>query len=185
MNLSDWEKLQKECKDCESCALCHTRKNVVFGSGNPESNILFIGEAPGATEDETGLPFTGRAGKLLDAMLASVGIDRSEIFIANTIKCRPPQNRDPLPSEQEACLHWLKSQLEFIRPEYIICLGRISAMRFIKEDFKITSEHGIWFEKDGYKIMAIYHPAALLRDPSKRGDTFEDLRKIEEVFIRK
>lgn len=179
MSALSWEKLQSDCLACQNCALCQTRTNVVFGMGNRNSPVLFIGEAPGATEDATGLPFTGRAGKLLDSMLASVSLDRSEIYIANTIKCRPPQNRDPFPEEQAACLPWLKGQLELIRPKMIVCLGRISAMRFIKPDFRITQEHGVWFEREGRKIMAIYHPAALLRDPSKRGDAFEDLRKVE------
>ncbi len=178
------EAVKSECLGCRRCPLAETRTNVVFGYGDASSPLMFIGEAPGATEDATGLPFTGRAGKLLDSMLASVGLDRSEVYIANTIKCRPPNNRDPLPEEQSACLPWLKAQLEIIRPAMIVCLGRISAMRFIKPDFRITSEHGQWFEKDGYRIMAIYHPAALLRDPSKRGDTFEDLRRIEIEYRR-
>lgn len=177
--MEGWEKLQTECLSCRNCALAQTRTNVVFGMGNRRSPVLFIGEAPGATEDETGLPFTGRAGKLLDSMLASVGMDRSEIYIANTIKCRPPKNRDPFPEEQSACLPWLQAELELLKPKMIVCLGRISAMRFIKPDFRITQEHGVWFERDGRMIMAIYHPAALLRDPSKRGDAFEDLRKVE------
>lgn len=177
--MESWEKLQTECLSCRRCALAQTRTNVVFGMGNRNSPVLFIGEAPGATEDQTGLPFTGRAGKLLDSMLASVGLDRSEIYIANTIKCRPPQNRDPFPEEQAECLPWLQGQLDLIKPKMIVCLGRISAMRFIKPDFRITQEHGVWFERDGRKIMAIYHPAALLRDPGKRGDAFEDLRKVE------
>lgn len=177
--MGDWEKLQSECLSCRKCALAETRTNVVFGSGNRCSPVLFIGEAPGATEDATGLPFTGRAGRLLDSMLASVGMDRTQVYIANTIKCRPPKNRDPFPEEQTACLPWLEAQIGLINPKMIVCLGRISAMRFIKPDFRITQEHGQWFERDGKKLMAIYHPAALLRDPAKRGDTFEDLRKIE------
>ncbi len=180
MHMRDWEELEKACRSCSRCELCKTRKNVVFGSGDRHAKLMFVGEGPGETEDETGLPFVGRAGKLLDAMLASVGLERSRVYIANIVKCRPPQNRDPLPEEREMCFPWLDNQIRLISPAVIVCLGRIAAMRFIKPDFKITQEHGLWFEYFGIKTMAIYHPAALLRDPSKRGDTFEDLRKVED-----
>ena len=177
--MDSWEKLQSECLNCQRCALSQTRTNVVFGMGNKNSPVLFIGEAPGATEDQTGLPFTGRAGKLLDSMLASVGLDRSEIYIANTIKCRPPQNRDPLNVEQDACIGYLRRQTALLRPKIIVCLGRIAAKSIIREDFRITQEHGQWFSRNGVQMTAIYHPAALLRDVGKRPETFEDLKSIQ------
>ena len=142
--------------------------------------MLFIGEAPGATEDQTGLPFTGRAGKLLDSMLASVGLDRSEIYIANTIKCRPPQNRDPFPEEREACLAWLRNQVSLIRPKIIVCLGRIAAGVILHEDYRISQEHGQWIDRAGIRMTAVYHPAALLRNPSLKGAALTDFLKIKE-----
>ena len=129
-----------------------------------------------------GEPFVGRAGKLLDDMLELIDLDRTKVYIANMVKCRPPHNRDPLPAEQAACSHWLNRQLELIDPAIIVCLGRIAAMRFIRPDFKITREHGQWFEKDGRQVMAIYHPAALLRDPRKRPETFDDLKAIQAAY---
>lgn len=176
----EWESLKKDCLSCTDCQLCSTRTNVVFGVGNQKAEVLFIGEGPGEQEDLKGEPFVGRAGKLLDDMLAMIDLDRSKIYIANTVKCRPPKNRDPQPDEQAACLKWLNAQLELLRPKIIVCLGRISAMRFIKNDFKITKEHGLWFDYNGAKIMAIYHPAALLRDPGKRPETFEDLIRLRD-----
>ncbi len=176
----DWNELEKACESCKKCELYKTRNKNVFGVGDKKARILFVGEGPGAEEDRLGEPFVGRAGKLLDTMLASIGIDRSQIYIANIVKCRPPQNRDPSPEEQIACTPWLDAQIELIDPAMIVCLGRIAAGYLIKKDFKITAEHGHWFTYNGRRITAIYHPAALLRDPSKRGDTFEDLRMIEE-----
>ena len=122
---NNWNDLQDECKKCEKCDLAKTRINVVFGDGNPNAEVMFIGEGPGQTEDETGKPFVGRAGQLLDKMLAGVGLSRDNIYIANIVKCRPPQNRDPLPAEQEACIEWLRNQVSLIRPKIIVFLGRI------------------------------------------------------------
>lgn len=177
--MGNWEQLKRDCLGCRGCSLCETRTNVVFGVGNPNAEVLFIGEGPGEQEDLLGEPFVGRAGKLLDTMLELIDLDRNKIYIANMVKCRPPKNRDPLEIEQAACAHWLSEQIGLIDPKLIICLGRISAMKFIREDFKITREHGQWFEKDGRKVMALYHPAALLRDPGKRPETFEDLKTIQ------
>lgn len=175
-----WEELEKTCKSCNSCALCNARKNVVFGAGDKNARLMLIGEGPGEAEDLSGEPFVGRAGKLLDALLASVGVSREEVYIANIVKCRPPHNRDPLPEERKACFAWLDNQIRLISPEIIVCLGRIAAMSFIKPEIKITKEHGIWFEYYGIKTMATFHPAALLRDPSRRADSFEDMRKVED-----
>lgn len=177
---NNWNDLQEECKKCEKCSLSKTRINVVFGDGNPNAEVMFIGEGPGQTEDETGKPFVGRAGQLLDKMLAGVGLSRDNIYIANIVKCRPPQNRDPLPAEQEACIGWLRNQVSLIRPKIIVFLGRISAMKLMKPDFKVTKEHGQFFEKNGVLMMGTFHPAALLRSPGNKPDAFEDFRKLRD-----
>lgn len=175
-----WDALESECRSCQKCSLSSTRTNVVFGTGNPNAEILFIGEGPGEQEDLKGEPFVGRAGKLLDDMLAIIDLDRSNIYIANMVKCRPPQNRDPLNAEQEACIGYLRNQVALIRPKIIVCLGRISAQKIIGGDFKITRDHGQWFERSGVQMMALYHPAALLRDPRRRPETFLDLKRLQE-----
>ena len=178
--MSEWEKLENECKSCQACALSRTRKNVVFGVGSREAEILFIGEGPGANEDAEGVPFVGAAGKLLDDMLQMIGLKREVVYIANIVKCRPPQNRDPLNVEKDACIGYLRRQVALLRPKIIVCLGRIAAMRIIKPDFKITREHGQWFEKNGFQMMAVYHPAALLRDPRRRPESFEDFKGLQQ-----
>ena len=177
--MKEWEELQAQCESCRACALCESRTHVVFGMGDPHAEVLFVGEAPGANEDEQGKPFVGRAGQLLDDMLAMIGLHRSRIYITNSIKCRPPQNRDPLNTEKDACAGYLRRQLEMMQPKIIVCLGRISAAEMIKPDFKITREHGQFFEKDGRLMTAIYHPAALLRDPTKKPETFVDLKRLQ------
>lgn len=175
----DWDKLKSACHSCEKCALCETRTNVVFGVGTENAEVLFIGEGPGEQEDIKGEPFVGRAGKLLDDMLAIIDLDRTNIYIANMVKCRPPKNRDPLGIEKDACLPWLREQVRLISPKIIVCLGRISAATIIRDDFKISREHGQWIEKNGIWITALYHPAALLRDPRRRPETFDDLKSIQ------
>ena len=178
--MNEWESLRGECLNCRRCALAETRTNVVFGEGNPQAEVLCIGEGPGEQEDLTGRPFVGRGGKLLDDMLEIIDLSREKnIYIANMVKCRPPQNRDPLNIEQEACSQWLETQIRLIQPKIIICLGRIAAMKYIRDDFKITREHGQWFERDGILRTALYHPAASLRDPRRRPETFEDLKAIQ------
>ena len=156
---------------------------MVFGVGNREADIMFIGEAPGQSEDEQGEPFVGLAGKHLDKFLAAVGIERGDVYIANILKCRPEGNRDPSPEEQDNCIGYLREQVKLVRPKLIVCLGRISAMRLIKPDFKITKEHGTFFKKGSFTITAVYHPAALLRDPSKNEDMYLDMKKIAD-FIK-
>jgi len=176
----NWAELERTCKECRRCPLADTRHNVVFGMGNPNAEVMFIGEGPGENEDLQGLPFVGRAGELLDDMLAVIDLDRrSNVYIANIVKCRPPQNRDPLNTEQEACIGYLRNQVALIRPKIIVCLGRIAACRLIREDFRITREHGQWFEKAGVHMTALFHPAAVLRDPSRRPETFVDLKNIQ------
>jgi len=179
-----WETLKTECAGCHRCELGNTRTNLVFGVGNESADIMFIGEGPGEQEDLQGVPFVGPAGKLLDDMMEIIGLDRNKVYIANIVKCRPPRNRDPLPEEQEACIGWLYRQIELIDPKIIVFLGRIAATAFIKPDFRITKEHGQWFDVMGRKAMAIYHPAALLRDLSKRPETFVDLKQLQQE-IRK
>lgn len=175
----DWNQLENQCNLCTKCPLHETRTQVVFGGGNPSAKILFIGEAPGEQEDLSGQPFVGRSGALLDQMLAEVGLSRSEnIYIANMVKCRPPSNRDPSKKEQAACLPYLEEQIESLNPAIIVCLGRISAMRMIRPDYKISQEHGQWIQRDGRWITALYHPAALLRDPRRKPDTMADLEEI-------
>ena len=173
------ETLYKKCSECQGCPLHETRTNCVFGYGNPNADIMFIGEAPGEQEDLQGKPFVGRAGKLLDRYLFAVGIERNDVYIANILKCRPPRNRDPLPEEQDACIGYLRMQVKLIRPKIIVCLGRISACRLISPDFKITRDHGKWTERAGVLMTAVYHPAALLRDPAKKADMLDDMKSIK------
>ena len=174
-----WDELYEQCRICGRCPLGKTKINAVFGCGNQNARLMFVGEAPGEQEDKQGIPFVGAAGKLLDKYLDAVGILRDEVYIANILKCRPPHNRDPLPEEGDACIGFLREQVKLIRPEIIVCLGRISAMRLIKPDFKITREHGIIIKKGAFAMTAVYHPAALLRDPSKKEDMYRDMKKIK------
>ena len=186
--MTPWEELQNECNRCRACALSATRKNVVFGVGNTEAEVLFIGEGPGANEDEQGLPFVGAAGKLLDDMLAMIGLKREAVYITNIVKCRPPHNRDPQEAEQDACIGFLRNQVTLIKPKIIVCLGRIAAMRLIDGKYRITREHGTWVRRGNMWMTALYHPSALLRDPMKGPETFEDLRslraKVQELGIQ-
>ncbi len=176
----DIKELKVKCASCEKCPLHETRTNCVFGVGNEQADLMFVGEAPGEQEDLSGIPFVGRAGQLLDKFLYAIDIKREDVYIANILKCRPPKNRDPLPAEEDACIDYLREQVALINPKVIVCLGRISAMRLIKPDFKITKEHGMWFKKGNYLMTAVYHPAALLRDPRKKEDMLEDMKKIKE-----
>ena len=178
--MSEWEVLQESCRSCTRCGLCQGRNNVVFGVGVRDADIMFIGEGPGEQEDLQGEPFVGAAGKLLDDMLSIIGVNRRNCYIANIVKCRPPGNRDPQEDEQEACIGYLRKQVELIKPQIIVCLGRIAARRIIYPDYRITRDHGTWICRNGTWMTAIYHPSALLRDVSKRPDTFADLLSIEE-----
>lgn len=186
MENPNWDALIKQCMNCTGCKLAETRDNVVVGTGNPQSEIMFIGEGPGEQEDLKGEPFVGRAGQLLDKMLAAVGLSRKHnIYIANIVKCRPPNNRDPLPEEQDACIPWLREQVSLIRPKIIVCLGRVAAHRIISPDFKVTLQHGEFINKGGILMMGTFHPAAILRNPNQKPAAFADflaLRdKIEEI----
>lgn len=177
-----WEELEAACGACHKCALGETRTNCVFGTGSRNARLMFIGEAPGEKEDLSGVPFVGAAGKLLDRFLEAVDISREDVYIANILKCRPPKNRDPLPDEEDACIDYLREQVRLISPELIVCLGRISAMRLIKPDFRITKEHGVWFERAGKRICAVYHPAALLRDPRRKEEMLVDMKMIKATL---
>lgn len=162
----DWNTLKNTCQQCQKCALADTRNQVVFGTGNPKAKVLFVGEAPGEKEDLSGEPFVGRGGKLLDDLMSVIDLDRKRnIYIANMVKCRPPNNRNPLSSEQRSCIDYLHQQIALIQPKIVVCLGRVSATSLIRKDFKITEEHGIFYEKEGIEMIGLYHPAALLRDP--------------------
>lgn len=176
----NWEELEHACSCCNKCALCETRNNVVFGVGPKDAQVMFIGEGPGEQEDLQGEPFVGPAGKLLDDMLSIVDLNRNNCYIANIVKCRPPRNRDPFPEEQDACIAYLRSQVALIKPKIIICLGRVAAKKIIDDSYRITSEHGRWIERNGTWITAFYHPSALLRDVSKRPETFEDILSLRD-----
>ena len=179
--MMQWEELERTCHSCTRCGLCETRHNVVFGVGVPNADVMFVGEGPGEQEDLKGEPFVGPAGKLLDDMLCIIDIDRhTNCYIGNIVKCRPPRNRDPLETEQEACIGYLRSQVALIRPKIIVCLGRIAAKRLIDPDYQITRQHGQWVQKGGIWMTAIYHTSALLRDVSKRPETFDDLISLRE-----
>ncbi len=178
--MDNWEKLKRECAGCRGCSLWETRHELVFGVGNEQAEVMFVGEGPGEQEDRQGVPFVGPAGKLLDDMLEMIDLDRSKVYIANIVKCRPPGNRDPLNAEQDACRGWLDRQIALVNPKIIVCLGRIAAMALIDPEFRITREHGNWYEIDGRRYMATFHPSALLRDVSKRPDAFMDLRSLRK-----
>ena len=184
--LKTWNELESKCLSCTGCKLCEGRHHVVLGVGSREARVMFIGEGPGEQEDLQGEPFVGKAGQLLDKMLYAVDLDRhTNIYITNIVKCRPPHNRDPEEQEQESCIPYLREQTRLIRPRIIVTLGRISGMRLIKPDLRITREHGMWFEKKGVLMMPMLHPAALLRNPTQMEGAFRDfviLRdKIKEI----
>lgn len=174
-----FEELKKTCATCEKCPLHLGRTHSVFGYGAEDARIMLVGEGPGQNEDESGLPFVGRSGQLLDIYLHAVGLSREEnVYITNIVKCRPPQNRDPLPEERDACIPYLREQFRLLQPKIVICLGRISAQRLIKPDFAVTKEHGVWFDKDGVLFMGTFHPAALLRNPNNKPLAFDDFAAV-------
>lgn len=184
--MSTWQEIENKCLSCKSCRLCEKRKNVVFGVGNRQAKVMFIGEGPGEQEDIQGEPFVGRAGQLLDKMLYAVDLDRHKnVYITNIVKCRPPMNRDPQEDEQDCCIGYLREQTRLIRPRIIVTLGRIAGMKLIKPDLRITREHGTIIERKGVFMMPMLHPAALLRNQSQMEGAFNDFlilrEKIKEV----
>jgi uracil-DNA glycosylase len=168
--------------ECQKCPLGKTRNKFVFGVGNPHAPVVFIGEAPGADEDRQGEPFVGRAGKLLDKILAAIEFDRSSVYIANILKCRPPQNRDPEQSEMDACMPYLERQIAMIQPAFICCLGRIAAQGLLGTKTPLGKMRGQWFDKFGARLMVTYHPAALLRFPDYKRDTWEDVQRLRAAY---
>jgi len=178
-----WEELEAACKSCTKCSLGLTKTNTVFGAGNRTAVLMFVGEAPGETEDNTGVPFVGRAGRLFDKYLEAVDIPREDVYIANMLKCRPPKNRDPESGEQDECIKYLREQVRLIRPKMIVCLGRISAARLIHADYKITKEHGVWVNKGGFEMTAVYHPSLLLRGNIKyKEEMLTDMKVVAEKY---
>ena len=178
---TNWDELKRDCMTCRRCELGATRANRVFGVGVPDAEIVFIGEGPGEQEDLRGEPFVGRGGQLLDKYLEAIGLSREKnIYIGNMVKCRPPQNRDPKPEEQEQCIFWLREQIRLIRPKIIVCLGRISAQRLIDPDFRVTKQHGKFIERNGVWMMGTFHPAALLRNPRQKPDALEDFLALRD-----
>ncbi len=169
---------------CFRCQLSNTRTNVVFGEGNDKASIMFIGEGPGYYEDKKGRPFVGRAGKLLDNMLKAIDFSREDVYIANIVKCRPPNNRNPLKEESEICIEFLRWQVKIVDPDIIVCLGAVAARNIIDEDFRITQNRGVWYKRGKFNIIATYHPAALLRDSSKKKDAWEDFKSIRDMYIK-
>ena len=176
----NWQELESACRNCRRCALAETRNNAVIGRGNPNAPILFVGEGPGRHEDEQGIPFVGQAGQLLNLALTSCLFPPDSYYIANVVKIRPPQNRTPLPEEQEACLPYLRNQFLLVRPRIIVCLGAVAVSAMISKDAKITALRGTWTERKGVFFTATYHPAALLRDDSKKIIMWKDLKKVRE-----
>ena len=173
-----WQELEEKCRGCKACPLYETKTNTVFGKGDRTADVLFVGEAPGESEDLQGLPFVGASGQLLDRYFEAVGLPKESVYIANILKCRPPKNRDPKPEEEDACIVHLREQVRLISPKILVCLGRVAAKRLIDPEFRITAQHGKWFSKGNYMITAVYHPSALLRDPSKREDMLSDMLAI-------
>ena len=172
------EDLQKAILNCKSCKLCNNRTNIVFGCGYINADIMFIGEGPGADEDEKGIPFVGKAGKLMNNAFDIVGINREKVYIANIVKCRPPNNRDPQDDEISACINYLRNQVMIIKPKIIVLLGRIALQNILGKEYKITSSRGKWIEKKGILYMPTWHPAALLRDETKKIDFINDLKNV-------
>jgi len=178
----NWEELEKAVNGCNKCKLCNGRKNIVFGTGNKNTNIMFIGEGPGADEDEQGEPFVGKAGQLMNKAFEALGIKREEVYIANIVKCRPPQNRNPQQDEANACMDYLRNQVLLIKPKIIVLLGSVALKNILGEEYGITNSRGKWIEKKGIWYMSTFHPAALLRDESKKIDFWKDLKLIKEKF---
>jgi uracil-DNA glycosylase family 4 len=176
-------KLGKIVSTCRACGLCETRTQTVFGSGSPAAKIMFIGEAPGAEEDKQGKPFVGRAGQLLTQMLKAIQLTREEVFIANILKCRPPQNRDPLPEEVAKCTPFLQQQIDLIQPKLLVALGRISAHYLLNTKTALTKLRGQLFEYNNIPLLVTYHPAYLLRAPQEKAKAYEDLKKIQKILL--
>lgn len=174
-----WDSLNAEIENCRACGLCSQIRRKVPGQGDPHAALMLIGEGPGAEEDQQGLAFVGRAGQLLTKMLSAIQMDRKDVFICNVVKCRPPQNRVPLPEEAAACLPYLRKQFLLVRPKVVVLLGATAARAVLGDSLRISRDRGQWVEKKGVFFMPTYHPAALLRDESKKRDAWHDLQAVE------
>lgn len=177
------EEIKKYCLNCKKCSLYKIRTNVVFGEGNEDADIMFIGEGPGYHEDRQGRPFVGRAGQLLNKMLTAIDFKREQVYIANIVKCRPPNNRNPYEEESKACIDYLRWQVKLIKPKIIVCLGAVSARNIIDANFRVTTDRGKWVKKGDFYILPTYHPAALLRDERKKKGAWEDFKSLREKYV--
>lgn len=181
-HINNLEDFNSEINSCQSCSLGASRNKFVFGDGNSNADLMLIGEAPGAQEDKEGIPFVGRAGKLLNDILKAINFEREDIYIANILKCRPPKNRDPLPSEREACSPYLYKQIELIKPKVILCLGKVAANVMLNNKDSLTKMRGNVHEINGIKTMVTFHPAALLRNPNWKKPVWEDVQKVRKLY---
>ncbi len=178
--IESFEELEKEIKDCQKCKLCHNRNNIVIEDGDRQSKVMMIGEGPGADEDEQGVPFVGKAGKLMNQAFKGIGFEREKIYIANIVKCRPPMNRNPEQDEINACIDYLRTQVMLVKPKIIVLLGNVALKAILGEEYSITKARGKWIEKKGIRYMPTFHPAALLRDEQKKIDFWKDLKEVKK-----
>ena len=174
----NWEQLEADANQCRKCKLCQNRTNVVFGTGNKQADLMFIGEGPGADEDKQGIPFVGRAGKLMNMAFEAIGLKREEVYIANIVKCRPPANRNPEDDEATVCLNYLRNQVILVKPKIVVLLGSVALKNILGKEYGITASRGKWVEKRGIWYMPTWHPAALLRDENKKIDFIMDLKEV-------
>ena len=180
--IQNFKELEEQIKDCKKCKLCNNRHNIVLGTGNRQAKIMFIGEGPGADEDIQGEPFVGRAGKLMNKAFDGLGINREEVYIANIVKCRPPQNRNPEQDEIDSCIDYLRTQVMLVKPEIIVLLGSVALKAILGKEYSITSSRGKWVEKKGIRYLPTFHPAALLRDESKKIFFWKDLKEVKKFM---
>lgn len=181
--IENFEELEAEIHDCKKCKLCNNRHNIVIGDGNKEAKLMFIGEGPGADEDIQGIPFVGKAGQLMNQAFRGIGINREDVYIANIVKCRPPMNRNPQQDEIDTCIHYLRQQVMLVKPEIIVLLGSVALKAILGKEYGITSSRGRWIEKKGIKYMPTFHPAALLRDESKKISFWKDLKEVKKYLL--
>ena len=178
----NWEELENGINNCQKCKLCKTRRNIVLGQGNKEAKIMLIGEGPGADEDMQGLPFVGKAGQLMNKAFQGLGIDRSKVYIANIVKCRPPANRVPEDEEAVACMDYLRAQVMLVKPKIIVLLGSTALKNILGKEYGITAYRGKWIEQKGIWYMPTWHPAALLRDENKKIEFWKDLKEVTKKY---
>ncbi len=183
MSELSWESIEQQIADCRRCGLCAQRHSIVLGEGNRNADIMLVGEGPGADEDAQGRPFVGKAGQLLDKMFSAIDIKREELYITNVVKCRPPGNRTPLDEEAEACLPILRMQYALIKPKIVVCLGATATKHVYDHEARITRVRGQWLNKNGTLFLPTYHPAALLRDETKKKDVWQDLQSIQRTYL--